>query len=179
MDPDSLDTDDAGLIEFLKRNKDDFDLSKLVKSHELYNTSNKEVLGKSKIENTPVLMLDSFLSLQSKSYSFSYPNTQKAKQKGIHEALECKDYIRCLFNSEKKNIFHNPPVFQKINVGRDDIRSLMKACTEKEGLLSQPRKMLFFSYSLENGTLRTPRLLIYLSLGFVCKKNFSIFSVYP
>ena len=46
----------------------------------------------------------------------------------------------------------------------------MKSYAGQEGLLSQPRRMLISSYSLENGTLITPLLLFYLSLGLVCKK---------
>ena len=39
-----------------------------------------------KIETSPVLVLDTFTALRSKSYSFSYNNIQKAKQKGIQKA---------------------------------------------------------------------------------------------
>ena len=46
----------------------------------------------------------------------------------------------------------------------------MKDYAEKEGLLRQPRKMLISSYFLENGTLITPLLLLYLDLGLVCEK---------
>ena len=62
-----------------------------------------------------------------------------------------------------------PPIFRNNNVGRDDIRSLMKSYVEQKWLLSQPRRMLYSSYSLENGSLITPLLLFYLSLGLVCK----------
>ena len=62
-----------------------------------------------------------------------------------------------------------PPIFKNTNVGRYDIGLLMKDYAEKEGLLSQPRKMLISSYFLENGTLITPLLLFYLDLGLVCK----------
>ena len=36
-----------------------------------------------------------------------------------------------------------PPTFKNTNVGRHDIGLLMKDYAEKEGLLCQPRKMLF------------------------------------
>ena len=55
-----------------------------------------------KIETSPVLVLDSFTALRSKSYSFSYNSIQKAKQKGIQKAPECEDYTRCLFMSEQQ-----------------------------------------------------------------------------
>ena len=53
-----------------------------------------------KIETSPLLLLDSFTALRSKSYSFSYNNIQKAKQKGIQKAPKCEEYINSLFNSE-------------------------------------------------------------------------------
>ena len=70
----------------------------------------------------------------------------------------------------REQLANFPPIFKNINVGRDDIGSVMKSYAEQEGLLSQPRKILISSYSLENGTLITPLLLFYLSLGLVCKK---------
>ena len=53
-----------------------------------------------KIETSPVLVLDSFIALRSKSYSFSYKSIQKAKQKGIQKAPKCEEYQNSLFNSE-------------------------------------------------------------------------------
>ena len=96
----SFDSQLENLIEFLKQNKDGFDFSELDNAHQLYNPTNKKVIGKMKIETSPVLVLDSFTALRSKSYSFSYNNVQKSKQKGIQNAPECEDYTRCLFMSE-------------------------------------------------------------------------------
>ena len=60
MDTDSLilsfDTNHQELINFLQENKDEFDFSELDKSHELYNPINKKVIGKLKIETSPVLI---------------------------------------------------------------------------------------------------------------------------
>ena len=96
----SFDTNHQELINFLQENKDEFDFSELDNTHELYNPINKKVIGKMKIETSPVLVLDSFTALRSKSYSFSYNNIQKAKQKGIQKAPACEEYTRCLFMSE-------------------------------------------------------------------------------
>ena len=100
----SFDTNHQELINFLQENKDEFDFSELDKSHELYNPINKKVIGKMKIETSPVLVLDTFTALRSKSYSFSYNNNnnniQKAKQKGIQKAPKCEEYQNSLFNSE-------------------------------------------------------------------------------
>ena len=60
---------------------------------------------------------------------------------------------------ENQKFANFPPIFKIINVGRDDIGSLMKSYAEQKGFLSQPRRMLISSYSLENGTLITPLLL--------------------
>ena len=81
-------------------------------------------------------------------------------------------YVECDIEvpEELKKKFANFPIFKNTNVGRHEIGSLMKVYAEKEGLLSQPRKMLISSYFLENGTLITPLLLFYLDLRLVCKK---------
>ena len=55
----------------------------------------------------------------------------------------------------------------------------MKDYAEKEGLLSQPRKMLISRYFLENGTLITPLLLFCLDLGLVCKKIYRFVEYTP
>ena len=70
----------------------------------LYDTINKEVIGKMKIETSPTIESDNFVALRSKSYSFSYGATQKtvqkSKQKGIQHTLPYTQFINSLFNSE-------------------------------------------------------------------------------
>ena len=56
-----------------------------------------------KIETSPVLVLDGFTALRSKSYTFSHNNIQKAKQKGIQRAHKCEAYKNSLFMSETTN----------------------------------------------------------------------------
>ena len=73
------------LIKDLEYFKNDFDFSELDPSQELYDTINKKVIGKMKIETSPIIELDNFVALRSKSYSFSYNNIQKSKQKGIQK----------------------------------------------------------------------------------------------
>ena len=96
----SFDTNHQELINFLQENKDEFDFSESEKSHELYDPINKKVIGKMKIETSPVLVLDSLIALRSKSYSFGYNSIQKAKQKGIQKAPKCDEDQNSLFNSE-------------------------------------------------------------------------------
>ena len=79
----------------------------------------------------------------------------------------------------KKNFAIFPPFFKNTNVGRHDIRLLMKVDAEKEGLQCQPRKMLFSSCFLENRTPITPLLLFYLDLGLVCKTIYSLVEYIP
>ena len=68
------------LINDLENFKDDFDFSELDENHELYDTINKKVIGKMKIETSPIIELDNFVALRSKSYSFSYKIAQKTVQ---------------------------------------------------------------------------------------------------
>ena len=53
----------------------------------------------------------------------------------------------------------------------NDIGDLMKTYAEEEGVMSQARKMLISSFTLQNRTLITPLLLFYLQLGVVCTKK--------
>ena len=46
----------------------------------------------------------------------------------------------------------------------------MKEYAEREGIMSQPRKMLISSFHIKNGTIITPLLLYYLHLGLECAK---------
>ena len=46
----------------------------------------------------------------------------------------------------------------------------MKTYAEEGGKMSQPRKMLISSFTLQNGTLITPLILFYLQLGLVVTK---------
>ena len=72
-----------------------------------------------------------------------------------------------------------PPIFKNINVSRHDIVPPIKELAEKEGLLTNPRRMLISSYFSENGTIITPLLLFYLDLGMVCKKTYRLVQYTP
>ena len=72
-----------------------------------------------------------------------------------------------------------PPIFNNINVDRDDIRPFMKEYAEKERLLTQPRRMLISNYFMEKRTVITNLLLFYLDLGLVCKKNYRFVQYTP
>ena len=91
------------LIKDLEYFKDDFDFSELDKNHKLYNPINKKVIGKMKIETSPIIELTEFIALRSKSYSYSYDNIEKGKQKGIQKTPKMENYITSLFNSQTTN----------------------------------------------------------------------------
>ena len=82
-------------------------------------------------------------------------------------------YVQCDIEVPEilRSKFDNfPPMFRNTLVSKNDIGGLMKTYAEAEGILSQPRKMLISSFTLQNGTLITPLLLFYLQLGLVCTK---------
>ena len=70
------------LINFLQKNKDEFDFSELDKNHELYDPINKKSCRKNENWNiTCKLILDTFTALRSKSYCFSHEKYRKRKTK--------------------------------------------------------------------------------------------------
>ena len=70
----------------------------------------------------------------------------------------------------RSNLNDFSPIFKKTLVSTNDIGDLMKNYAGEERLLSQPRKMLISSFTLQNGTLITPLLLFYLQLVHVSTK---------
>ena len=74
--------------------------------------------------------------------------------------IEVPEFLRAIFANF-------PPLFKITLVSKSYIGELMKKHAE-ERLLSQPRKMLISSFTLQNGTLITPLLLFYLELCLVC-----------
>ena len=82
-------------------------------------------------------------------------------------------YVQCDLKvlENLKTYFANfPPIFKNTVVSRNDSGDLMKKYAEKEGIMSQPRRMLISSFHLKNGTIITPLLLFYLHLGLECTK---------
>ena len=82
-------------------------------------------------------------------------------------------YVQCdieVPESSRANLATFPPIFKNTLVSKSDIGDLMKNYAEEERLLSQPRRMLISSFTLQNGTLITLLLLFYLQIGLVCTK---------
>ena len=59
----------------------------------------------------------------------------------------------------RENFAYFPPVFMKVLVSKNAIGDLIKTYAEEEEIMSQPRKMLKSSFTLQNVNLITPLLL--------------------
>ena len=82
-------------------------------------------------------------------------------------------YVQCEFEGPEflKSEYANlHDIFKKIFVRKKKIADRMKNYAKEENLLSKPQKRLLSSFTLQNGTLVTHLLLIYLHLHFVCTK---------
>ena len=82
-------------------------------------------------------------------------------------------YVQCDIEVPEKlrvNFAHFPPIFKNTLFSKNDIGDLMKTYAEEGGIMSQPRKMLKSTFTLQSGTLMTPLLLFYLQLGLVVTK---------
>ena len=84
MDVDSFvlcsDTQEQSLIDFLQQNKNEFDSKQSNENHELFDSSNENVIEKLKIKTSPVLVIDTFSALRTKTYSFSYNSITKGRK---------------------------------------------------------------------------------------------------
>ena len=82
-------------------------------------------------------------------------------------------YVQCdieVPENLKSEFVNFPPILKNTLLTKSDIGDLTRNCAEERRLLSQPRRMLVSSFTLQNGTLITPLLLFYLQLGLVCTK---------
>ena len=112
MDTDSfiLSIKTKDLIKDVEYFKDDFDFSELNKSHDINNPINKKVIGKMKIETSPVIELDNFVALRSESYAYS-SFKKKIRNKKESKSLPRRKVFNSLFN------------FQTTTATKDSIRS--------------------------------------------------------
>ena len=77
-------------------------------------------------------------------------------------------YVQCDLKVPEhlKAYFANfSPIFKNTVVSKNAIGDLMKKYAGKEGIISQPRRMLISGFHLKNATIITPLLLYYLHLG--------------
>ena len=94
------------IIKDLKNLEDIFDFSNLDENHELFSNKNKQVIGKFKIETPESILIDEFVCLRSKAYSFKCKNNDenKNKIKGISKSqskhIKFKEFYNCLFSKD-------------------------------------------------------------------------------
>ena len=106
----------------------------------------------------------------------SFPYRRSLTEQQLLEGMKKGNlfgYVQCdieVPDNLRENFANFPPVFKRILICKSDIGDLMKMYAEEEGIMSQPRKMLISSFSLQNGTLITPLLLFHLQLGLVVTK---------
>ena len=80
---------------------------------------------------------------------------EKIKKGKLFAYVQCDTEVPENFRANFANF---PPIFKNTLFSNSDIGDLMKNYAEEEGLLSQPRKMLIPSFTIQNGTLITPLL---------------------
>ena len=83
-------------------------------------------------------------------------------------------YVQCDVEIPEKlraNFANFHPIFTNTLVSKNNNDDLMKTYAEGERIMSQPRKMLISSFTLQNGTLITLLLWFYLQLRLVVTKR--------
>ena len=82
-------------------------------------------------------------------------------------------YVQCdieVPGNLRANFASFPPRFKNSLLSQRDNGDLMKTYAEEEGIMSQPRKTMISSFTLQNGTLITPLLLFHLQPGLAVTK---------
>ena len=72
-----------------------------------------------------------------------------------------------------------PPIFKNTFVSRSDIGDIMKKYAEENKLMTQPRRLLIYSFHLINGTIITLILNFYLDLGLECDRIYRFVQYSP
>ena len=82
-------------------------------------------------------------------------------------------YVQCdieVLEKLKSKLDNFPSIFKNTLVSENNIGDLMKHYANEERLMSQPRKIMISSFTLQTGTVITPLLLFSLQLGLVWTK---------
>ena len=101
--------------------------------------------------------------LITENYPYRRSLTEQQLLEGIKKA-SLFGYVQCdieVPENLRVNFASFPPIFKNTLVSENDIGDLMKTYAEEEVIMSQPRKMLISSFTIQNGTLITPLLLFY------------------
>jgi hypothetical protein len=99
----------------MKNNKSQFDLSDYPKDHELYDETNKKVIGKFK--NESISQITEFVGLRSKLYAYKTDDDEKH--------LKCKGVKKCALKKQIDFENYKGAVFDRqiFNVKQNGIRS--------------------------------------------------------
>ena len=100
------------IFDFMKNNKEHFDLSDYPKDHPLYCPDNKKVIGKFKNETSEKIITE-FVGLRPKLYSFKTDDGKEKKTcKGVKRSvvkneINVNDYKHTLYTHENKEVIQN------------------------------------------------------------------------
>ena len=124
-------------FEYMKNNKELFDLSGYNKNNELYNETNKKVIGKFKDES-PENQIIEFVGLRSKLYA--YKTDDEADHKKCTGVKKCV-VKNILFEQYKNTLLNRQILNVKQNVFRSFIHQVYTEEVEKVGLSYSDDKM--------------------------------------
>ena len=116
-----------------------------------------------------------------KNFPFKLPLKQESLLAKKRDG-EMFGYVQCDLEvpTGLKYKFSNfPPIFKNFNVSRADIGDYMRDYAVENNLLKQPQRMLISSFNLENGTIITPLLNFYISLGLKCTRIYRFVQYTP
>jgi hypothetical protein len=141
MDTDSfvLSVKTDNLEKDLSELKDGFDFSNLDRDSSLYDTTNKKVIGKFKIETGPYLDMEEFVALKAKCYSYTVNGEGCSKFKCIN-----KHAVKKMKTEEFKDCLYNGKTMTKTNYSLRSYKHDMKFTkTNKKGLDPYDDKMYY------------------------------------
>ena len=98
----------------------------------------------------------------------NFPYRRSLTEKQLLEGIKKRKlfgYIQCAIEvpeNLRANFANFPSKFKNTLASKNDIGDFMKTYAEEKEKMSQPRKMLIPSFTLQNGSLITPLLLFYL-----------------
>ena len=107
-----------------------------------------------------------------KNFRFKLPLKQESFRAKIRDG-EVFGYVHCDLEVPaglKYKFLNFSPIFKNFNVSRADIGDYMRDYAVENNLLKQPQRTLISSFDLENGTIITPLLNFYISLGLKCTR---------
>lgn len=133
--------------EVIKNNKGLFDLSAYPKNNELYDATNKKVIGKFKDESVDGEMnyITEFIGLRSKLYSYEteFGEKEHNRAKGIKKSalvnnersIRHQDFRNCLFERQSINITQNTFRSYKHNLYTESITKVALSCYDDKSFI--------------------------------------------